>query len=95
MKASLLTYVVTAVVLMPALTPTAHAGDEFQRQLWITNAYGDDVQIYEVGTWKLVRQLKVGLNPHGISATADGRTTRSIHRTESGCTSRHWVVRNE
>ncbi len=74
MKTSLLKYVVAAVVLIPAVSPTVRAGDEFQRQLWITNAYGDDVQIYEVGTWKLVRQLKVGLNPHGISATADGRT---------------------
>jgi DNA-binding beta-propeller fold protein YncE len=74
MTTQFLKSIAVAVVLTCAFTPTAHAGDEFQRQLWITNAYGDDVQIYEVGTWKLVRQLKVGLNPHGISATADGRT---------------------
>ena len=45
-----------------------------QRQLWITNAYGNDVHIYDVATWELVRHIEVGLNPHGISATADGRT---------------------
>ena len=55
------------------LSVTAQAADK-QRQLWITNAYGNDVHIYEVDSWKLIRQFKVGSNPHGISATADGRT---------------------
>jgi len=45
-----------------------------QRQLWVTNAYGDDVHVFEVGSWKLLRHFVVGTNPHGISATADGRT---------------------
>jgi DNA-binding beta-propeller fold protein YncE len=43
-----------------------------QRQLWITNAYGNDVHIYEVGTWKLLNHIVVGSHPHGISAKADG-----------------------
>jgi DNA-binding beta-propeller fold protein YncE len=47
---------------------------EKQRQLWVTNAYGNDVHVFEVGTFKLVRRIEVGPNPHGISATADGRT---------------------
>lgn len=51
---------------------TLHAAP--QQQIWITNAYGDDVHVYEVGTWKLIKHFKVGLNPHGISATADGKT---------------------
>ena len=45
-----------------------------QRQLWVTNAFGDDVHVFEVGTWKLLKTIKVGPNPHGISATADGKT---------------------
>ncbi|MEX0586064.1 MAG: cytochrome D1 domain-containing protein [Pirellulales bacterium] len=45
-----------------------------QRQLWITNAYGDDVHVYDLATFELVRHIEVGQNPHGISATADGRT---------------------
>jgi len=45
-----------------------------QRQLWVTNAYGDDVHVFEVGSWKLLRHFVIGTNPHGISATADGRT---------------------
>lgn len=75
MKTGFLTAIVLAVLSAPMPgTATSFAGDDRQRQLWITNAYGDDVHIYEVGSWKLLRQSKVGLNPHGISATADGRT---------------------
>ena len=42
-------------------------------QLWITNAHGNDVHIYEIGSWKLLDEIEVGNQPHGISATADGR----------------------
>lgn len=50
------------------------AKPKIQRQLWVTNAYGDDVHVFEVGSWKLLKHFTVGPNPHGISATADGRT---------------------
>lgn len=53
---------------------SAAAAADVQRQLWVTNAYGDDVNVFEVGTWKLLKTIKVGPNPHGISATADGKT---------------------
>jgi DNA-binding beta-propeller fold protein YncE len=55
------------------LFSSATAAD-VQRQLWVTNAFGDDVHVFEVGTWKLLKTIKVGPNPHGISATADGKT---------------------
>lgn len=45
-----------------------------RRELWITNSYGDDVHVYEVGTWKPLKHFQVGPQPHGISATADGKT---------------------
>ncbi|MCH7729820.1 MAG: hypothetical protein IH991_25625 [Planctomycetes bacterium] len=61
------------IVSLLSMSVTAQAADK-QRQLWITNAYGNDVHIYEVDSWKLIRKFKVGSNPHGISATADGRT---------------------
>lgn len=50
------------------------ATSDTTEQLWILNAEGDDIHVYEIGTWELIRHLKVGPNPHGISATADGRT---------------------
>jgi len=45
-----------------------------QRQLWVTNALGNDVHVFDVGTLKQIRHIIVGPNPHGISATADGKT---------------------
>src|SRR6185503_3277577 len=30
--------------------------------------------VYELGSFKLLKRLTVGPNPHGLSATADGRT---------------------
>jgi YVTN family beta-propeller protein len=47
---------------------------ETQRQLWVTNAFGNDVHVFDVATHELIRRITVGPNPHGISATADGRT---------------------
>lgn len=64
-------------VLLATLILTLAAGAgraATQRQLWITNAYGNDVHIYDVATWKLIKRIEVGPNPHGISATQDGRT---------------------
>jgi sugar lactone lactonase YvrE len=57
-----------------ALFPSAGLAADTQRQLWVTNAYGEEVHVFEVGTWKLLKTIKVGPNPHGISATADGKT---------------------
>lgn len=57
-----------------ALISSAGLAADTQRQLWVTNAYGEEVHVFEVGTWKLLKTIKVGPNPHGISATADGKT---------------------
>jgi len=50
------------------------ASAERKPYLWVTNSAGDDAHVFDVGTLKLVKHLKVGPNPHGISATADGQT---------------------
>jgi DNA-binding beta-propeller fold protein YncE len=47
---------------------------EKRQQLWVTNAYGEDVHVFDVATLELVRRIEVGPNPHGISATSDGTT---------------------
>lgn len=66
-----------AILLAPARGECAESpAPGTQRQLWITNAYGDDVHVYEVGTWKLLNRIVVGSHPHGISATADGRSVQ-------------------
>jgi hypothetical protein len=40
-----------------------------QWQVWLASAY-----VYELGSFKLLKRLTVGPYPHGLSATADGRT---------------------
>jgi DNA-binding beta-propeller fold protein YncE len=62
-----------SAALLATLTGTpAHAA---RRQLlWVTNAYGKDVHVFDVASLELVKNFEVGLNPHGISATADGGT---------------------
>jgi DNA-binding beta-propeller fold protein YncE len=45
-----------------------------QWQVWLASAYGDDMYVYELGSFKLLKHFTVGANPHGLSATADGRT---------------------
>jgi DNA-binding beta-propeller fold protein YncE len=45
-----------------------------QWQVWAASAYGDDIYVYELGSFKLLKKLTIGPNPHGLSATADGRT---------------------
>ena len=45
-----------------------------QWQVWLASAYGDDIYVYEAGSFNLLKRLVVGPNPHGLSATADGRT---------------------
>jgi DNA-binding beta-propeller fold protein YncE len=43
-------------------------------QVWVGSAYGDDLYVYEMNSWRLLKRITVGPNPHGLSATADGRT---------------------
>jgi DNA-binding beta-propeller fold protein YncE len=45
-----------------------------QWQVWLASAYGDDIYVYEVGSFKLLKRLEVGPNPHGLSVTEDGCT---------------------
>lgn len=63
---------VALLTIIPFAASWARA--EAQRQLWVTNAYGNDVHVFDVDTLELIRRIEVGPNPHGISATADGKT---------------------
>ena len=48
-----------------------------QWQVWLASAYGDDMYVYELGSFRLLKHFTVGPNPHGLSATADGRTVHA------------------
>jgi len=42
--------------------------------LWQTNAGGDDIHVIDVQTGEKIKSIVVGPEPHGLAATADGRT---------------------
>lgn len=56
------------------LSSSAGAQDAGRELLWQTNAGGDDIHIIDVRTGALTDRLVVGPQPHGLAATADGRT---------------------
>lgn len=62
-----------------------------QRQLWIANAYGNDIHVYEVGSFDFLGRYVVGPNPHGISATADGRTVHVALEDFHGTGKLAWI----
>ena len=43
-----LIFSVAISLFLPAYSRAA----DFQRQLWVTNAFGEEVHVFEVGTWK-------------------------------------------
>ena len=54
-----------------AVSPAQEASA--REHLWILDYAGSEAYVYEVGTWKLLRVIETGANPHGIAVTADGR----------------------
>lgn len=56
------------------LSSSAGAQDAGRELLWQTNAGGDDIHVIDVRTGALTGRLVVGPEPHGLAATADGRT---------------------
>lgn len=58
-------------MLSPAQIAQAAEGPHV---LWQTNAGGDDIHLLDPGTGRQVGRLVVGPEPHGLAATADGRT---------------------
>jgi hypothetical protein len=56
----------TACVGLPS---ASYAGP----QLWQTNARGDDIHVFDVGSRRLTHRLVVGPEPHGIASPQDGR----------------------
>jgi len=60
---------VAALALLASPVP----GTGAQPMLWQTSSEGDDIHVFDLETRTLVRRLRVGPEPHGIAAPADGR----------------------
>jgi DNA-binding beta-propeller fold protein YncE len=68
----------------------AGAQQPARQLLWQTNAGGDDIHVIDIETGALVRRLVVGPEPHGLAATADGRTV--VVTVEANCRSQGELV---
>jgi YVTN family beta-propeller protein len=42
-------------------------------RLYVTNSLGDDITVIDLQSFKVIQDIKVGLNVHGVCAPADGR----------------------
>ena len=56
------------LLILAVCCSASAAGRQF---LWQTNSYGDDVHVIDVATNKVVKNFKVGPQPHGIAAPDD------------------------
>ena len=52
----------------------AQAGDGARMLLYVDNSLGDDLSVIDLSTMKAVDTIRVGKEPHGLCAPADGRS---------------------
>jgi YVTN family beta-propeller protein len=63
-------------VLWLALVVTMAAGADRQeavQKLYVTNSAGDNIHIIDLGSFKVIGEIRTGEHPHGAAVSADGR----------------------
>jgi YVTN family beta-propeller protein len=63
-------YLLLALVLVPAVSPAAEPASKVRQKLYVTNSAGEDVTIIDTATNKPIGRIEVGPHPHGIAAPA-------------------------
>jgi YVTN family beta-propeller protein len=58
--------------IVALITATASSTERITR-LYVTNSLGDDITVIDLRTFKVVEDIKVGEQVHGLCAPADGR----------------------
>src|SRR5690242_19923992 len=64
-----------------AVSVPAHVAAQSTR-LYVANSRGDDVSVVDLGTMKVVDDIKVGNHVHGLAIQADGRRLFATVETE-------------
>jgi len=62
-----------ALLLLLLAAPCGLALGGSPGRLYVTNSLGDDITVIDLQSFKVIQDIKVGLNVHGICAPADGR----------------------
>ena len=63
-------------VLGLALVLTTAAGADQKKavpKLYVTNSAGDNIHVVDLGSFKVIGEIRTGEHPHGAAVTADGR----------------------
>jgi YVTN family beta-propeller protein len=46
---------------------------ETMQKLYVTNSAGDNIHVVDLGSFKVIGEIRTGEHPHGAAVTADGR----------------------
>jgi YVTN family beta-propeller protein len=65
--------VTVGIALLAAAAMNAAPAAGARMLLYVDNSLGDDITVIDLGTLKVVDTIKVGNQPHGLCAPADGR----------------------
>jgi YVTN family beta-propeller protein len=61
-------------VLALVLTTAAGADQkEAAPKLYVTNSAGDNIHVIDLGSFKVIGEIRTGEHPHGAAVSADGR----------------------
>jgi len=73
MRTLILTSAVGITLFAAAAGQAASTNGAYRTLLYVDNSLGNDISVIDLATFKVVDDLKVGGEPHGLCAPADGR----------------------
>jgi YVTN family beta-propeller protein len=63
-----------AVLGLALVLPTAAGADPKEAsKLYVTNSAGDGIHVIDLGSFKVIGEIRTGEHPHGAAVSADGR----------------------
>ncbi len=60
------------LTLIAALALTAPAAQNPAQKLYVANSAGNDIHVIDAATYKVIKSVEVGPQPHGLAATKNG-----------------------
>ena len=73
MRTIVLSMLLGTALLVTAAIYAATSDGGHRMLLYVDNSLGDDISVIDLGTLKVIDTLRVGNEPHGLCAPADGR----------------------
>jgi YVTN family beta-propeller protein len=70
---SIALYTTVGIAFLATAVHAASADGRYRMLLYVDNSLGDDISVIDLDTFNVVDTIKVGNQPHGLCAPADGR----------------------